>query len=585
MTADVVGGRMGGPVRRLRHGSWTLEIRGDEVSEIRYDGVYLLRAIRPVVRDRDWNTVPVEVVAQQPLDDGTRVVTHLRFAADGIAYEATVGLRLGVGERGGDLTVEFDGRALVGFERNRIGLVVLHPAADAGRAVDVAHTDGRVTAGSWPTAISPHQPFRDVAGFAWSTDGVAATLTLTGDVFETEDQRNWTDSSFKTYSTPLDRPFPVAVPPGGTCRQSVRLTAAGRSSRPVTTLVPDEVTITDEVVGRLPPISIGASLYPPPSRPPALGPGFETVLVELTGDVGRWPEHIDAAARQAGALGAALDVRIVTEDEEAVDGAVALLAGYPVVRVAAFDERSHISTPPLWKALRDSTRRHGLGAQLVGGTRAHFTELNRQIRNIPSDVPALTFSVTPQMHATEVPHIVESLSAQPTVTGNALRLAEGRPVFLGPVTLARRFNAVATTAAADPAVEAERATDPLQPCPFTAAWTVGSVAALATTGVAGLCYFEITGPRGVVGADGAPTPAGRVLADLAGLRGRPVLHRVGPSDIPVLAVVADDGAVEVLIANLSAGPRTVGVTRGGSGHQPVVVDAWSAHRMRWAGAG
>jgi hypothetical protein len=220
---DVLSERMGGTPRAFARGHWSVEVRGDEVADICFDGVYLLRAIRPVVRDRDWNTVPVTVVEQRLDDSGATLVSRLRFAGYGIEYEAALTLRL----HGNELAVDFNGRALVGFERNRIGLVVLHPAADAGRAVRVKRTDGGLTAGSWPTDISPHQPFRDVAGFEWSKDGVTATLSLGGDVFETEDQRNWTDASFKTYSTPLSLPFPVAVPAGATCHQHVRLTASG----------------------------------------------------------------------------------------------------------------------------------------------------------------------------------------------------------------------------------------------------------------------------------------------------------------------------------------------------------------------
>ena len=116
-----------------------------------------------------------------------------------------------------------DGRALTGFARNRIGLVVLHPTDDAGRAVRVRHTDGGVTAGSWPTDVSPHQPFRDVAGFEWSRDGLTATLSLGGDVFETEDQRNWSDGSYKTFCTPLRLPFPVEIKAGTTVSQRIEL--------------------------------------------------------------------------------------------------------------------------------------------------------------------------------------------------------------------------------------------------------------------------------------------------------------------------------------------------------------------------
>ena len=34
-----------------------------------------------------------------------------------------------------------------------------------------------------------------------------------------EDQRNWTDASFKTYSTPLELPFPVELSAGEQIRQ------------------------------------------------------------------------------------------------------------------------------------------------------------------------------------------------------------------------------------------------------------------------------------------------------------------------------------------------------------------------------
>jgi D-apionolactonase len=373
----------------------------------------------------------------------------------------------------------------------------------------------------------------------------------------------------------------MVVPAGAECHQGLRLTASGRAVRaPAAGGADDAVTVTPDVAGRVPPLGVGASLHPPACPPPELPAGFETVLVELAGDGGRWPALLHAAARQADALGAALDVRLVAADDEAVEHGVAALADLPVVRVGAFDPDNHVSTPTLWRALRASALRHGLRVQLVGGTRAHFTELNRQIEQVPADVPALTFSITPQMHATEVPHIVDSLGVQRTVAENALRLARGRPVFVGPVTLARRFNAVATTPAPGPAVDALRAVDPLQPTGFTGAWTVGSVASLATVGVAGLCYFELCGPRGIVGPDGVPTPAGRVLGGFAELRGRPVLRCDAPAEVPVVAVAAVDGTVELVVGNLSAEPRTVTVRGPGSVHRELDLDGWSATRTR-----
>ncbi|MBT2553042.1 hypothetical protein [Arthrobacter sp. ISL-5] len=109
---------------------------------------------------------------------------------------------------------------------NRIGLVVLHRTDDAGRNVTITAPDQSRTERAFPTDISPHQPFLDIAAMSWERDGTALGLEFSGDIFETEDQRNWTDASFKTYSTPLSRPFPVTVRAGDRVHQGIRLTAA-----------------------------------------------------------------------------------------------------------------------------------------------------------------------------------------------------------------------------------------------------------------------------------------------------------------------------------------------------------------------
>jgi hypothetical protein len=59
-------------------------------------------------------------------------------------------------------------------------------------------------------------------GMKWTTaDNLQMELTFEGDIFETEDQRNWTDSSYKTYSTPLSLPFPVSVTKGEKINQRI----------------------------------------------------------------------------------------------------------------------------------------------------------------------------------------------------------------------------------------------------------------------------------------------------------------------------------------------------------------------------
>jgi len=584
--SDLVLARSGQPTTDLRHGRWSLQVRGDEVADIAFDGRLLLRAVRPVVRDADWGTVPVRVVASTgPAagDPGGDAVLRrsLRFEAAGIDYAGELVVTLGAGSLG----VHFAGEARSPFLRNRVGLVVLHPAACAGSPVQVRHGDGQWEAAHWPAAISPHQPFVDVAGFAWDADGVAARLTLEGEVFETEDQRNWTDASFKTYSTPLALPFPVPLAVGDRVEQSVRLEASGRSSVPDASAAgPDgagtdgAVTVGEEAVGVLPPLSLAAALHPPPAEPLRIA-GIEAVLVELTGPEGDWPALLAEAGRQAAALDAGLDVRVVTDDPETVRRTVGALAGRRVLRLAAFDPEVHTSTAPLWAALQDEARRHHLGATLLGGTRAHFTELNRRQAELPADAPALGFSLTPQMHATEVPHIVDSLAVQRTVVADAVRIAAGRPLHVGPVTLAQRFNAVPTGDRPDPATDAARGTDPLLDTDLAAAWVLASVAALAVPGVAGLTYLETTGPRGLVDDDGRPRPVAAVLARLAGLRGRTCRAVSVPAGLAALAVDDQDRTL-VLLADLTGQGREVVVEAAAGAAAPVALPAWGTAEVR-----
>ncbi len=134
---------------------------------------------------------------------------------------------MGSGERG----IGWHGRLQLvwlreaSFLKNRIGLCVLHPIKEcAGQACRVDHVDSRVTNGRFPRYISPHQPFKEIRSISHEVvDGVGVAVIFDGETFEMEDQRNWTDASFKTYCTPLDLPFPVRVQAGDRIRQSVKV--------------------------------------------------------------------------------------------------------------------------------------------------------------------------------------------------------------------------------------------------------------------------------------------------------------------------------------------------------------------------
>ncbi|MEG8036936.1 hypothetical protein QP157_16955 [Sphingomonas sp. LR61] len=490
-------------------GAWRFTLRGTELADLAYDGEPVLRAIRFVTRDHDWRTADDTVLART-LPSGTGSRGRLRIEASA-RYDDTEVLRytLEVTVDGPILRVDATGTTTTPFRRNRIGLVVLHPPTLAGVPFTARHPSGSATAAAFPTWIAPHQPAQDLSGLDWSTGRVALTLDLAGDVFETEDQRGWTDASFKTYSTPLSEPFPVALDAGSVVHQSLTLRAT-TDDRPGGTASPPRTSRS--WTGRLPPRwsprrrRSSCSL----PRPRRLRAGAEArplgvpVLVEpVLGDpnVGA---VLASARRDAG--GGPLDVRFVTDDPDRLRAAIDdVLAGGPVVRIGAFDPTLHVTTPALQQALLDTAAAAG-DLEVVAGTRAHFTELNRTVDLFRDWDGPLTFSVTPQMHDRSPEQVTESIRMQRWVVMSASRLAAGRALHVGPVTLRPRFNAVATSArpvVTDATVEAgygpqfvADATDPAQHSAAAAAWFRASVRALTVPGVASITLAEAWGPRG-----------------------------------------------------------------------------------------
>lgn len=561
--------RLAPPVQQLSAGPWTALLVGDELAHLCYGGRPVLRAVKAVVRDQDWRTVR-PVVSNVEITrgvDGLHVRWSVTYSGFGVEYGGDMSARFSPGT----VHVAFEGTAANAFRSNRIGLVVLHPPADAGRDVTVEHSDGGITASQFPRAISPHQPFMDVAALEWADAGTAFRLEFAGDVFETEDQRNWTDASYKTYSTPLERPFPVDVAEGNTVRQSVFLEAAtlepqeavegaaglafGRSGP----AMPSRVRLGN-AAGRVPALALGAGAHP--GGLPRI-PGLDALLVELDelpGEAARsaWPAQLQAAAAAAADHGAGLDIRVTTPNPVA---SVADLSDFlpEAKRLAIFDPGTQLTEPETWQDVRAAAHAVGFRGSLLAGVRSHFTELNRNSRRTPPDSDALTFSITPQMHSTETAHIIDNVPIQRVTAENALRLGDGRPVHVGPVTLLPRFNAVATSgegAGPEP--------DELQTLPFTAAWLLASFSALTVDGVESVTFFEASGPRGISG-DGKLYAAGELLRELAALHGSEVLSAVGPDPMPghvsplTLYPVQSPSGLMVFAANLSGAPVDVDI--------------------------
>lgn len=544
---------------------WSIEVRGDELAEIRYGGRMLLRAVRAAVRDRGWLTVPVQVLSVD--SDASSLTLRLQHAGLGARLDST----LRVAARVDALRIEWDAVNADAFETNRTGLVVLHPATDAGRSAVVVHPDGSSEHVAFPTAISPHQP---IVGIRELRVDDEFALEFAGDVFEMEDQRNWTDASFKTYSRPLELPYPYPLDAGEHVQQSITIRVLGAGRVPSV----DGDAIALVAGGIVPSVGVEASTAPDPVPVSDAG-SFRVVELDLA--TPNW----QAALERAAADGVALDVRLVTDGSapvlaEAVRAVARFTDSPGVLRVTAFDAVEHVSDATAVEALRAAMAASGLAVPVLAGARSHFTELNREQARIARDVDGIVVNTTPLFHTLDTEQLVEALGIQRLIAEQAVSIADGLPVHIGPVALRPRFNNVATTPEPAPTrtelsegygAAFTGAVDTRQGAPELGAWVIASAAAFAVPGVASVSWFETWGPRGLVSASGRTAAADAVDA-LVSLAGGTLLTGMTPDGLVWAIGSRTDAGATVLIANVDREERRVVVE--GFGEVSVGAGEW-----------
>ena len=248
------------PGRVLRAGPLSVELENGNLRHIRFAGAEVLRGISYLVRDENWGTLAASIADLAITEDPDAfTVAYRGLCADAkrrLTYEARIS-----GRSDGSLAFEVVAVAETDVLTNRVGFVVLHPLAGvAGRPVRVVHTDGREVTDRFPELIKPSQPIFDIRSLAHEiAPGVWATCTMEGDAFEMEDQRNWSDASYKTYVRPLGRPWPYVLEQGSQDRQAVRLSIRGgtAAAAPADGEAAVEVMLGGESGQRMPAIGVG----------------------------------------------------------------------------------------------------------------------------------------------------------------------------------------------------------------------------------------------------------------------------------------------------------------------------------------
>jgi hypothetical protein len=575
----------------LRAGALTADLVAGGLRTIRYQGREVLRAIAYVVRDKDWGTFHPAISDFACHQDGDQftVTFRARCINSELGQELEYETRI-TGNANGLISFEVTAEPRTPFLTARCGFAVLHPLEGVvGQPAIIEHVDGSREEATFPDLIAPSQPFKEIRAIEHPVaPGVSARCLMTGDVFEMEDQRNWSDASYKTYVRPLALPWPYVMESGVRNRQAVELLITDISSGAQTTVdakpdAPIQLEI-GEPDGTFP--RIGVAIHPGEiatvlAHPEVLkGLQPQLLLLHFDPTAGHGREHLAGfreIAQIAEASQCALELVVPAQrnvkDELREMGAMASEAKLKLSAVLvspAVDRQSTLPgspwppCPPLAE-IYVAAREAFPGVAIGGGMLTYFTELNRK-RPPVELLDFVSHCTCPIVHAADDLSVMQTLEAMPSITRSARAImGKDKAYWIGPSTIGMRENPYGSRVMNNP--ENRRITmtdhDPRQTSLFAAAWMIGYAAATGEGHLEVLTVGALTGPLGLTSTNAVGEityyPAFYAAQSLAGMGGNP-RYRCRSSRPDAIAVVAGterDGNLVVSIANLTGQNQVV----------------------------
>ena len=487
-------------MRKLVAGSLTLEYSDGSLWNISNGSEEIIRRIYLVFQDINWTSRPFVIKDEVWQIADRSFSAKIKAQGSHDAKDLSVELVI-TGSETGEITYGFSASTKVSFMRNRLGLCLLHPVAGlAGRECKLTKADGAIEESKFPDSISPDQPFLNLSGISHQLQsGQVVSVKFAGEIFETEDHRNWSDASYKTYCTPISLPFPAQVTPGETLSQNITISISGEHATAISKSESAVISVGAKEI-ELPEIGLGLSEEP-----------AHLIFSEYAEFDQIAIKHLRLSLNGDSQIRSAMERALFVTQQLKIDLDLAIKAESPKQLKAMLEPiielKDQIRSFYVFSA-SDKTTPIGfiqvaeelLGdkSKIIGGTDLYFTELNRN-QGAVDFVDQVNFSINPQVHSFDDRTLIQNTATQKTIAENALRIAKSKKVSIGPITLRPRYNPNATQPDKDVSNTAlPSSVDARQRTWFTEGWTAMSLRSLTESkSISTLTYFETLGWRGI----------------------------------------------------------------------------------------
>ena len=468
---------------RITHGGFTLDLAREAIRNIKFEGVQLIDLLYTAIRPLDWSTLKSdEYSADVQIIGSDCVITIKEIFASALAAETKITL-----SENNTFSVSYELKGLSEYQVSRWGICfclntsewmgssVLSSGKTYSLAQNIApqRVVGGVVQGLFPASNEMH--------FV-SPDNRNLKVVSTGKVLEAEDQRNWTDNTYKIYSGSLSEPFPFLMSTGAVWTQRANFEVGVPK---LTDADPAKILVHE--IEALP--SIGLQLNGDPLLPPD---DLEKAFVLLEIDHLRINEERLTSQKIAttAANGLILEVALLSSnDGEALKAEVLQLSE----RIPA---GSRLLVQREGREVVDEAdlpRNESLNSY-IPGTDAFLVDLQNDKKGFGNSV---SYSMSPTVHSFDTETIFKTLYTQQESIKFAQKFIAPR-VFISPVTFSTRGNPHSGHSRDQRLTYAEPEIALHIRTIEGAAWTLGSIFALASAGAFSGTWHELFGEFGII---------------------------------------------------------------------------------------
>jgi hypothetical protein len=474
--------------QRVEHAGFTLDIARAAIRNITYQEVQIIDLLYTAIRPWDWSTLEpdehnelVEIVGENC------VVTITDLFAGSMQGKTIVTL-----QSNGKFSVNYKLSGLGKFEINRWGVCFcLHTGDWMGATVKASGAEYKLA-----SEISPQRVIEGVTQGLFpasndmhfvAKDKRSLKVISTGKVLEAEDQRNWTDNTYKIYSGSLAEPRPFIIEKDDTWEQQVEFEVAVPTGSKI-----DGAKIVARDIPSLP--RIGLQFNTEPLLPID---DLEKALFILDIDHIRINEESLTAQK------------IATVNKSGLTLETALLSSHRGADLAREVEHLSARLPAGSRLLihregreivqaEDLPKNNSLNSYIPGSD-AYLVDLHRNKYDFGDSV---SYSMVPTVHSTDLETTFKTLYTQRESIEFAKKFVAPQ-VSISPITFSTRGNPE-TGHLRDNRINFAQPEMALQIKNLSAAaWTLGSIFALASAGAYSGTWHELFGDYGVIFSEGS----------------------------------------------------------------------------------